>query len=213
MNFPADYPYSPPQFKFTPAIFHPNVYTDGRLCISILHRSGDVTSGEPDGETWSPVQTVESVLVSIVSLLSDPNINSPANLDASVTYNRFPDEFKKRVLEEVKNSKKNIPPGFVMPETGNAAYVAPKSNDSNEDVVDDDFWYESEDSGDVEEGEPSIASDDEEFDNSDDDDDDDTDSNQHQDSGAEDEEKTIKGVKVKDNKGRVKDDDEVGMFY
>lgn len=161
MTFPADYPFSPPNFKFIPPIFHPNVYRDGRLCISILHKSGDVTSGEPDGETWSPVQTVESVLVSIVSLLSDPNINSPANVDASVAYTKNPEEFKKRVREEVENSKFNIPKGFAMPQTLKSAYVAPKTHDTTEDVVDDDFWYESEDSQADDDDQGSIGSDDE----------------------------------------------------
>lgn len=144
MTFPSDFPFSPPSFRFTPAIYHPNVYKDGRLCISILHRSGDATSGEADGETWSPAQTVETVLISIVSLLSDPNISSPANVDAAVAWNKDRAKFNEQVLREVALSRNNIPPGFVMPSEG--AYVAPKSNQANEEVVDDDFWYESEDS-------------------------------------------------------------------
>lgn len=179
MNFPEDYPYSPPQFRFTPSIFHPNVYKDGRLCISILHRSGDTTSGEPDGETWSPVQTVESVLISIISLLSDPNLSSPANVDASVVYKKSPEEFKKRVEEEVSNSKKNIPPGFVMP-TSKAAYVAPTRQDKEEDGIEDDFWYESEDSDDADGDDGSFGSD---FENDDDEQDEDDASDEEQDEG------------------------------
>lgn len=144
MTFPPDFPFSPPNFRFTPAIFHPNVYKDGRLCISILHRSGDATSGEPDDETWMPTQTVETVLISIVSLLSDPNISSPANVDAAVSWSKTREEFNARVRAEVQKSRANIPEGFIMPNSD--AYVAPKPNDTNEDVVDDDFWYESEDS-------------------------------------------------------------------
>lgn len=167
MNFPEDYPYSPPQFKFSPPLFHPNIYKDGRLCISILHRGGDATSGEQDEETWSPVQTVESVLISIISLLSDPNLSSPANVDASVLYKQDPEKFKARVDEEVEQSKKNIPQGFVMPNS-TAAYVAPSSRgtsggDKDEDgAVDDDFWYESEDSDDADGDEGSFGSDSEE---------------------------------------------------
>lgn len=145
MTFPTDFPFSPPAFRFTPSIFHPNVYKDGRLCISILHRSGDVTSGEPDNETWVPTQTVETVLISIVSLLSDPNVASPANIDAAVAYTKDREFFNKVVREEVRNSRKNIPSGFEMPGE-NAAYVAPKPNEAQEDVVDDAFWYETEDS-------------------------------------------------------------------
>ena len=41
LTFPNDYPFSPPTFVFQNDFFHPNVYKDGRLCISILHPSGD----------------------------------------------------------------------------------------------------------------------------------------------------------------------------
>lgn len=152
MTFPKDFPFSPPSFRFTPAIFHPNVYKDGRLCISILHRSGDATSGEPDNETWVPTQTVETVLISIVSLLADPNVASPANIDAAILYTKAREEFNARVRQEVERSKLNIPPGFVMP-TEISAYVAPKPIDAKEEVYDENFWYESEDSmDDFEEG-------------------------------------------------------------
>lgn len=44
---PKNYPMSPPEFKFVRPLFHPNIYKDGKLCISILHAPGeDETSGE-----------------------------------------------------------------------------------------------------------------------------------------------------------------------
>lgn len=131
MKFPEDYPFSPPQFRFTPAIYHPNVYRDGRLCISILHQSGNSTSDEPDNETWSPVQTVESVLISIVSLLEDPNINSPANVDAAVEFRKNLDQYKGRVKLEVERSKQDIPAGFVMPTSSLHAYTSAANIHSN----------------------------------------------------------------------------------
>ena len=46
--------------KFKSEIWHPNVYPDGRVCISILHDAGDDPMGyECASERWSPVQTVE----------------------------------------------------------------------------------------------------------------------------------------------------------
>ncbi|QLG70398.1 hypothetical protein HG535_0A03370 [Zygotorulaspora mrakii] len=151
MRFPDDFPFSPPQFRFTPAIYHPNVYRDGRLCISILHQSGDPTTDEPDAETWSPVQTVESVLISIVSLLEDPNISSPANVDAAVDYRKNPDQYKQRVKMEVERSKQDIPQGFVMPTSDSAAYVSKISKqdevEDNKDIADN-FWYDSDLDGD-----------------------------------------------------------------
>lgn len=129
MRFPNDFPFSPPQFRFTPAIYHPNVYRDGRLCISILHQSGDPMTDEPDAETWSPVQTVESVLISIVSLLEDPNISSPANVDAAVDYRKNPDQYKQRVKMEVERSKQDMPTGFIMP-TSESAYLSSSAQKS-----------------------------------------------------------------------------------
>merc|ERR1712055_1286675 len=41
LAFPHDYPLSPPKMKFQSDVFHPNIYADGRVCISILHAPGD----------------------------------------------------------------------------------------------------------------------------------------------------------------------------
>ncbi|CAK9442313.1 uncharacterized protein LODBEIA_P60560 [Lodderomyces beijingensis] len=147
MRFPPDFPFSPPSFRFTPAIYHPNIYRDGRLCISILHQGGDPTSDEPESETWSPAQTVESVLISIISLLDDPNGNSPANIDASVEFRKNFEEYKKKVQKEVEKSQRNIPEDFVMPVDADNAYdnqQSKKTGPTEEEHVDEDFWYDSE---------------------------------------------------------------------
>lgn len=47
------------------------VYADGRVCISILHAPGDDPMGyESSAERWSPVQSVEKILLSVVSMLA-----------------------------------------------------------------------------------------------------------------------------------------------
>jgi ubiquitin-conjugating enzyme E2 G2 len=47
-------------------LFHPNIYPDGRVCISILHAPGDDPTGyESSAERWSPVQSVEKILLSV----------------------------------------------------------------------------------------------------------------------------------------------------
>ena len=57
-----DYPLNPPKMRFISKIFHPNIYPDGRVCISILHAPGDDPLGyELSNERWSPVQSVEKV--------------------------------------------------------------------------------------------------------------------------------------------------------
>jgi len=138
MKFPQNYPYSPPDFKFKRTLYHPNVYEDGRLCISILHAPGDdEMSGESGAIRWSPAQRVESVLLSIMSLLDDANVSSPANVDASVMYRDKPEDYKKMVEKDLEASKADIPAGFVMPTTD--AYNSKK--DDNADFMDD--WGDS----------------------------------------------------------------------
>ncbi|XP_065194997.1 ubiquitin-conjugating enzyme E2 R2-like [Sycon ciliatum] len=90
LNFPRDYPYNPPKMKFLTPMFHPNIYGTGEVCISILHAPGaDEVSGEPASERWNPTQSVRTILLSVISLLTEPNISSPANVDASVMFRRW----------------------------------------------------------------------------------------------------------------------------
>lgn len=72
-------------------------------------------SGETAAERWSPAQRVETVLISILSLLDDAEVSSPANVDAGVMLRNKPDEYKGLVKKDLELSKEDIPPGFVMP--------------------------------------------------------------------------------------------------
>ncbi|MCJ1421817.1 hypothetical protein MMC32_008184 [Xylographa parallela] len=137
MTFTKNYPYAPPTFKFVNSLYHPNIYKDGKLCISILHAPGeDEMSGELASERWSPAQRVESVLLSIISLLDDAEVSSPANVDASVMLRKNPEEFRRLVKQDVDASKSDIPEGFVMPERDVPVPQVEKSEDK-------DFWYDS----------------------------------------------------------------------
>ena len=62
------------------------VYKDGKVCISILHeaKADEFNTQEKMSEKWRPILGPEAVLVSVLSMLSDPNFESPANIDASV---------------------------------------------------------------------------------------------------------------------------------
>ncbi|XP_042490617.1 ubiquitin-conjugating enzyme E2 7-like [Macadamia integrifolia] len=85
MRFPEEYPFRPPSLNFVSEMWHPNVYPDGEVCISILHPPGEDPNGyELASERWSPVLTVESILLSIISMLSSPNDESPANIEAAL---------------------------------------------------------------------------------------------------------------------------------
>ncbi|KAM0664934.1 hypothetical protein ACQRIT_007811 [Beauveria bassiana] len=141
MRFPHDYPYQPPTFRFvTEGITHPNVYPDGTLCISILHKPGDdEQSGELANERWNVLHGVESVLRSVLLLLDDPEINSPANVDASVLYRDEREKYDALAKEIVLISQNEAPTGVRMP---TPAELAPVPQKIVED--DDDFWNPSE---------------------------------------------------------------------
>ncbi|TPX38927.1 hypothetical protein SeLEV6574_g07516 [Synchytrium endobioticum] len=105
LTFPRDYPLAPPVMRFTCPIFHPNVYKDGTVCISILHPPGDdPTSYESASERWSPVQSVEKILLSVVSMIAEPNDESPANLDAAKMWRTDRPGYEKIVRQNVKVS-------------------------------------------------------------------------------------------------------------
>ena len=67
---PQTYPVEPPKVRFVTKLYHPNIDKIGRICISILKSE------------WSPALTIAKVLLSIQSLLSDPNPEDP--LDTAV---------------------------------------------------------------------------------------------------------------------------------
>ena len=106
--FPSEYPLMPPKMKFVTPIFHPNIYASGEVCISILHPPEEDKYGyESAAERWSPVQTPETILLSVISMLSSPNDESPANIEAGKLWREDPKEFKKRVRKCVRDSQEN----------------------------------------------------------------------------------------------------------
>lgn len=106
LSFPQDYPYMPPTMRFTSEMWHPNIYSDGKVCISILHAPGtDPNEYENASERWLPVHTVETILVSVISMLASPNDESPANLDAAKEWRNEPAVFKKKVKETIRRGQ------------------------------------------------------------------------------------------------------------
>lgn len=65
IRFPNDYPFKPPKIKFVTKIYHCNVNAKGGICLDLLK------------ENWSPALTTPKVLLSISSLLTDPNTDDP----------------------------------------------------------------------------------------------------------------------------------------
>jgi ubiquitin-conjugating enzyme E2 D/E len=88
--FPATYPFEPPKATFRTPIFHPNISNTGAICLDILKAKG----------SWSPLMTVESLLVSIQSLLDDPNPSDPLNIEAAELFLRNKRSYDRQAREE-----------------------------------------------------------------------------------------------------------------
>ena len=88
----------------------PAVFPDGKVCISILHAPGfdPMNPQEDASERWSPVHTVESIILSIISMLSSPNDESPANIDAAKDWRENRPEFKKKVARIERKSQEML---------------------------------------------------------------------------------------------------------
>jgi len=110
LTFPENFPQMPPSMKFKSKMWHPNIGTDGNVCISILHPPGDDTWGyEAAAERWTPVHTVESIIVSVISMLSEGNDQSPANVDAAKQWrDEYNTKYKENVLETVRKSQEDM---------------------------------------------------------------------------------------------------------
>jgi ubiquitin-protein ligase len=73
-DYPTDYPFSPPKVTYMTndgmTRFNPNLYKCGKVCVSILNTWS--------GDKWSSCQTINSVLLTLCSLLNDaPLENEP----------------------------------------------------------------------------------------------------------------------------------------
>lgn len=109
MTFPSQYPYRPPTFKFISPIFHPNVYDNGKVCISILHTDEDeIIDSDIANSTWTPGLNVRTVCLSIISLINAPNIFSPANVDASKMFRDEKERYDQMVKELLEQKCKKI---------------------------------------------------------------------------------------------------------
>ena len=95
---------------FKSKMWHPNIYPDGKVCISILHPPGtdSMNTQEKAEERWRPILGVEAILMSVISMLNDPNLESPANLDASIQFRDDREGYNKKVRVLATKSLEDI---------------------------------------------------------------------------------------------------------
>jgi len=106
MEFPESYPDAPPVFTIVSKFWHPNVYEDGKLCISVLHTTGEDPLNELETieMRWLPSHNPASIIRCFLSILDSPG-GAPANPDAQRQYNQDREGYNKQCLELAKEAR------------------------------------------------------------------------------------------------------------
>ena len=84
LQFLKTYPIQPPIIKFVHPMFHPNIYSDGHVCLDIV------------GSKWTPSLSIRDVIAGLKQLLDYPNPASPANIAAANSYQKSMAVYEKK---------------------------------------------------------------------------------------------------------------------
>lgn len=91
---PAEYPLKPPRVRFVTKIYHPNIDSQGRICLDSLNM--------PPKGAWKPSLNVATLLTTIQALMSSPNGDDGLMVDITEEFRRNPGLFRKKAKEWTK---------------------------------------------------------------------------------------------------------------
>ena len=104
MTFDKDYPERPPSVHFKPIagrpLFHPNIYLNGGVCMSIINPPESV-HGYGVGGTWAPSVTIKHVLVALQNFLDEASGYAAGRTEEYELWNRNRAEYERRVKLQV----------------------------------------------------------------------------------------------------------------
>uniref|UniRef100_A0A6B2LHB3 UBC core domain-containing protein n=1 Tax=Arcella intermedia TaxID=1963864 RepID=A0A6B2LHB3_9EUKA len=114
LEFPETYPDNPPVMTILSKFWHPNVYEDGKLCISVLHTTGEdpLNELETTEMRWLPSHSPSSILRCFLSILDAPG-GAPANPDAQRQYNSDNAGYSERVRKLAVEARASVPPAII----------------------------------------------------------------------------------------------------
>ncbi|KAL8614311.1 hypothetical protein ACOMHN_007649 [Nucella lapillus] len=91
INLPERYPFEPPVVQFTTPIYHPNIDTEGRICLDTLKM--------PPKGAWKPIMNLVTVLTSLQLLMAQPNPDDALMADIAEEFKHYPELFRQKAVD------------------------------------------------------------------------------------------------------------------